>query len=639
MKLLARCIAALAVVLAFLLPAPASARQMPGMGTLSGTVAVAKPVGQLSVYAYNPDLHVGYMVYVVDGKYRATNLFPGRYEVTLRGTVGQRNWDLPRQTVKVRVAKDGAAKADFAVKESVVVPQTYGGGRDYPDATVLAYDEVYPPGEGRELMERTCFGCHLRQFYPYNAVRTYPGGRTPKDREGWAITVDRMMKGVAFGTPGKASYFDPLLLTSREREVLVDYLAKNFGAEAPPRVVRQETDPVLDPAALERAQFVEYRFPNGPEEERYTHTPDFDGQGNVWIMDRGGERLVKVDPRTAKVTEVVGHGSGEFLAVDRDGTIWYGGVNHYDPRTGLHDEYKFEWKDSFRAIPVSSFVMDSKGDIWMSLLPTGGLAKFDRGSGRIAWWDVPVLRTRPYGITIDHDDNVWMAGYHDSGLERFDPRTGSFRHFPLTLQSPTNIRRPVVDSKGYVWAGTWGSRAMQNGALYRLDPKTGLVDEYKIGIEDTNPYDVEVDGADNVWVATDNHVLKFDPKSRRYTAYPVTTRTDLPKLEVTRDGAVWFGPRNAGQSGGYGGAATVLFPDKDAIESFAPYYAKDHHRNRRDTHEWPSTPVTGKLVKVPATPQNPCEFANSVGLGAGCSADKPVDVGGSGTLKGGAARE
>jgi streptogramin lyase len=150
--------------------------------------------------------------------------------------------------------------------------------------------------------------------------------------------------------------------------------------------VLQESDPQLDPAVLAKAQYVEYRFPNVPgEPDRFTHTPDFDGRGNVWIMDRGGESLVEVDPVAGRITDHKGHGGGEFLALDRDGTIWYGGLSHFDPRKNVHDEYKFEWKQSFRSIPVSSMVLDSHGDLWLTLLTTGGLGKLDRKTNNIVW--------------------------------------------------------------------------------------------------------------------------------------------------------------------------------------------------------------------------------------------------------------
>ena len=61
---------------------PAWAQQVPGTGALQGEVRQVAPLGQLTVYAYNRERNVGYMVFVVGGRYRVTNLFPGRYEVT-----------------------------------------------------------------------------------------------------------------------------------------------------------------------------------------------------------------------------------------------------------------------------------------------------------------------------------------------------------------------------------------------------------------------------------------------------------------------------------------------------------------------------------------------------------------------------
>ena len=622
----------------FALDAPVFAA-IAGTGSLQGTVQASPALGQLTVYAYDAERRIGYMVFVVDGRYRATNLFPGKYTVTLRGTPGQRSWSLPPRSTNARIVADKTAQADFVVTDSTLAP-TYVGGMVYPDASVAKYDEIYPPGEARQVLERVCFGCHTAQLYPYNVVRTYPTGRNKFDREGWHVTIERMANGVAFGTKGKPSYFDPLLISPRERELLADYLGTHFGLDAKPRAVMQESDPELDPAILAKAQYVEYRFPNvAGEPDRFTHTPDFDGRGNVWIMDRGGESLVEVDPVAGRITDHKGHGGGEFLALDRDGTVWYGGLSHFDPKQNAHDEYKFEWKQSFRSIPVSSMVLDAHGDLWLTLLTTGGLGKLDRKTNTIVWWDVPVARARPYGIVLDRNDNVWFAGYHTSGIERFDPKTESFRHYRLTTGAPTNIRRPAVDSKNAVWSVTWGSFAMQNGALYRLDQTTNQVEEFKLGIPYTNPYDVEPDRDDNIWIATDNHVLKFDPRSKKFARYPVTTRTDIPKLAVTRDGAVWFGPRNAGQSGGYGGALTALYPDKDAIRSFAAFYADDNTRNRKAHNDWAPISVRGQRVLVPAAPRNPCEFAETVGLGAGCNVKPAADGSGAASINGGAARE
>src|SRR5690349_18176938 len=101
---------ALGAALAF--SGTAQAASMAGMGEVSGKVTADASLGQLSVYAFNTDKNVGYQVFVVKGAYRATNLFPGHYEVSLRGTVGQLNWDLPQQAAKIEIKGNDKATAD-----------------------------------------------------------------------------------------------------------------------------------------------------------------------------------------------------------------------------------------------------------------------------------------------------------------------------------------------------------------------------------------------------------------------------------------------------------------------------------------------------------------------------------------------
>ena len=614
----------------------AKADALPGTGELSGKVTAAKTLGQLTVYALNTDKNVGFMVYVVDGSYRAVDLLPGHYEVSLRGTPGQLNMDLPVKTVQLTIEAKQHATANFALAETTP-PPTYIGGMTYPDAKIEAFDAIYPAGPGRDVMERTCFGCHTIQLYPYNVARTYASGRPAHDKDGWAITVERMAHGNAFAAPGKASNFDPALLPGKDEQTVVDYLAQNFGADSVPRAVRQETQPKLDTAALAKAEFVEYRFPDKPDQIRATHTIDFDPtNGHIFDMDRGGSIIVEVNPETGDRIDHIGQGGGEYLQVDVDGTVWYGGLNHLDPKTGLFDKYRLT---GGKVLPVSSMVFDSNGDLWLSELASGGLAKWDRKTDTVSWWDVPLLRSRPYGITLDHNDKVWFAQYHNSGIASFDPKTQEFRSYQLTKDAPTNIRRTNADSKNFMWAATWGHPHPEDGgSLFRLNPDTGQVAEHKLGIAFSNPYDSDVDDNDNVWVATDNHIAMFNQKTEKFTLYPVPERTDLPKLSITREGAIWFSPRNAGGSGEYGGAASVLYPDKDKIKTFLAYYSENSERNRRARYKGPTVKITGVTKFSPAAPQNPGAYEAMLATKNLTPVKSDAD-GSPRTLKGGASAE
>ena len=602
-----------------------AAGQSPKYGQLAGTVTGSQPGVLPVVYAYNSDKLVAYTVFVVDGEYRAVKLIPGSYEITVRPAVDQLEGFTPR-TVKLDIGAGDHAEANF-VLENVGPVLNYAGGMDYSDTKIEPYDVIYPPGPGRDVLERACHGCHTVQLFAYNSSsRRFPAGRAPKDKAAWAVTVDRMHKGPAFGVPGKASMFDPALLPPKDRDILVDYLAENFSFDAPPRVVQLESEPELDLEALGKAMYVEYIFHESDEYKMmpWPHQVDFDNDGNVWLAYTAC-CIVRFDPRTGEQKVFEGHGGGHGIAVDQtDGTVWYSPmpgqsevVRHLDPETGLVDYWKVQ---GVSGLESNTQVFDSSGNLWLSSLVVGRLSKWDRATDSILYWDVPVIRSRPYGIVVDHNDKVWFADYHNGGVTRFDAETEVFKHFDLVpdKKATNSIRRLGADSKNMIWAATWGSRGMQNGALYRLNPETGEVMERKLGIEYTNPYNAEADKDDNIWVATDNYLSMYDQQADKFTHYPFPVRSDSVKTTIAENGGIWFIYRNAGQQIGYGGTAVVLYPDKDEIESLAALHSEDSAGYRLSKYVGPASPkvVGGDRISPPGLQNSEAyaAFAKANGL-------------------------
>ena len=606
---------------------PASESESPvneasrGYAELSGRVGGLEPGVLPVVHAYNTQRDVGYTVFVVDGEYRAVNLIPGPYTVSIRPAVGQLE-GFATQTLQLDIAADETVQADFTL-ENVEPVRNYVGGIAYPDTEIAPYDEIYPPGPGRDALERACHGCHTVQFFPYNVARAYSGGREAKDRAAWAFVVDRMHKGPAFGQAGNAPMFDPALLPPAERDLLVDYLAEHFPADGKARVVELESEPELDLAALKKAMFIEYiyREPSGKTDPWPSpHQIDFDKNGNVWLAYTGC-CIVRIDPRTGEQKAFEGHGGGHGIAVDQtDGSIWYSGrpdvVRHLDPATGQVDIWNL---GDEKALGSIAQVFDSKGNLWLSLLSGGGLGKWDRASDSIVWWKVPVIRSRPYGLVVDHDDKVWSADFHNGGLTRFDPETETFRHYLLVKDDATSsIRRPGIDSRGMVWAGTWGSRGFNSVKLYRLNPESGEVVEHDVGIPYGAVYSAEADSNDNIWITPDNYLSVYDQESDRFTHYPIAVRSDTVKTTITRDNAIWFPYHNAGRYTGRGGSAVVLYPDKNNIPTLAAFHSSTSLGNHLSDFQGPPPPrVQGAERVSPPEPRNAesyAEFARVNGL-------------------------
>jgi len=572
-----------------------------GYGKITGSVTGVEPGVLPVVFALNTEKDVAYTVFVIDGEYRAVNLIPGPYQITIRAAVDQLEGFTP-QTVSMNVAAGTHVTSDFAL-ENVGPVVNYVGGMDYSDADIVPYDELYPPGPGRDIMERTCHGCHTANFYSYNMPRAYSGGRVDKDKAAWGITVDRMHKAPAFSRAGKASMFDPALLPPEDRDILVDYLADNFGSGSKPRVIQLAEEPELDDEALSKAMFIEYNYhePEGKYDVfGWPHQVDFDPDGNVWLAYTAC-CIVKFDPRTGEQTVFEDHGGGHGIAVDpTDGTVWYSGdtVRHLDPKTGLVDYWKIGEE---RYLGSNTQIFDSKGNLWLSLLAAGGLGKWDRETDTLKWWDVPVKRSRPYGIIVDHKDKVWFSDYHNGGVTRFDPETEEFKHFNMVEPgAASSIRRPGVDSKGFIWASTWGNRAFKDAALYRVNPETGETMKRHLGLAYGAGYNAEADSQDNIWVSPDNYLTKYDQLADSFVHYPLPVRSDSLKTTITRDDSVWFVYRNAGKVTGYGGVAVVLYPDMDKISTLAAYHSPDSAGNHLSGFSGPSAPpVLGQERVVP----------------------------------------
>ena len=583
--------AALTVTLGLVSIAQAAA--LPGLGEVTGGIKV--PRGTIvPVYLHNARKNVGYAVFAVDGTYRAVNLFPGRYTVTIRKN------GLNMAPVAVDVAAGGHAKVDLA-PHTVTAAASYTGGHTLPGALVQTYDRIYPAGAGRQLVERTCIVCHGVNFLP---------GRT-LDRAGWQSFVHYMTQETAFRSLAMIkgpSLVDPARLSGQDMPVLLDYLASNFGPGAKPRAVLQEKEPLLDAAALTKAMYIEYRLPSTKAlPKRWTQEPHFDGRGNVYVTDRGSPAaIVRVDPRTGESKDFLTPNptsSPHGLTVDTDGSVWWAGrdnfLAHLDPATGKTDQYPVTEGGLHGHTPV----FDSKGDLWFSMLPSNKIGHWERSTDRITYFETPSPRGHPYGLVVDFNDKVWYVEYYTDHVVRFDPVTTAFRRYPIK-SSPASLRRLGVDSRNIVWFGVYG-RVGKEGKLGRLDPTTGQVVERALPIQYSNPYDAWPDDKGNIWVSCDNYLVRFNEASETFTIYPVPERTDQPKLMVTREGAVWFTPRAAGVDGGYGGAASVLYPDKDAITTLGAYYSAKSSANHIAQVKGTSVPVTGAVKRTKRGEQNP----------------------------------
>ena len=573
---------------------------IPGMASLSGTVDAPKAFKAARVYIRNVDKRILYMVYTNGGVFRAVALFPGKYEVNVRAN----GLESEVQTIVLKAEDRPALK--LSMRESANPEQLPSAVQDRRlGITVQSYDEVYPPGPGREVLEKVCMNCHGENFLPTR----------PAVEEVWQERLDYMMgknlyerdkigDGEGALAPAATGYRFGL----QDRKDALAYLSKNFGPDSIRRTVRTVPEIPLDEAKLGSAEFIEYyltpdsqaqgsEFNSAQASEtvvglnkRVGFTMALDAKGNVWLTDRGfPNRLVKLDPRTGEQKDYPlpdPKGGIHDLVIDREGLIWITNngptpatkeplVNVFNPETEVWKQLDPDPNNTFRTSVKHGAIgteIDSKGNVYMAWSIVGSIVKYDRETSKFSIFRIPTPNSVPYGLAVDKNDNMWSANWSSGKLIKFDTTTQEFTEFtPPTY--PANLRRgPTADSRNNIWFGIWAA-GERPGKLAELDQATGRITEWTIPHRGASPYEATADREDNIWFpeegTTDrpSAIGRFDPRDKTFTFYPKPQSVaDSPKLVHTQHGAVWYSPRGT-ISPGFG----VLYPDMDKIKTLAAY--------------------------------------------------------------------
>src|SRR5207253_4065726 len=172
-----------------------------GTAGLSGTVESTAPFKAAQVFIRNVDKRILYMVYTNAGQFRAVAMFPGNYEVSS----STKGLESDVQKLVLKAGENPKVKLSLhAVNASsarTIVNALETNTEANSTVTIeQSYDEIYPPGPGRDVAERTCMICHGENFLP---------GR-PGNLAVWTARLDRMM-GKANWDRAAQSYAEGLL--------------------------------------------------------------------------------------------------------------------------------------------------------------------------------------------------------------------------------------------------------------------------------------------------------------------------------------------------------------------------------------------------------------------------------------------
>ncbi len=243
------------------------------------------------------------------------------------------------------------------------------------------------------------------------------------------------------------------------------------------------------------------------------------------------------------------------LVEDQEGRLWVitvldrdtpNGIDRFDPQSQRFTHCRHRPGDprSLGSDHLLGTYQDRSGTIWLST-KDHGLSMFSPTRAKFSSFshhpDDPhsLVANSVWSILEDSSGTVWIGT--ESGLDRFDGRSGRFSHLPGDRNRPllgNSVRSVMQDRSGRIWAGT-------NGGLNLLDSDSGeVLARYPVTNVDHQPSYVTdaptpfEDRSGRLWLASRTHGLSlFDPTTqqvlKRYRNDPDNPASLSSSLVVT----------------------------------------------------------------------------------------------------------
>ncbi len=318
-----------------------------------------------------------------------------------------------------------------------------------------------------------------------------------------------------------------------------------------------------------------------------------DASGETWIGTRGGLNLLAKSKqvfRNFSALPMDDHYLNSSIIyafwMDENKRIWIGtedgGINIYDPGKGTFS-YLMTKEDNSNSISqncIKAFLDDKKGNLWIGTF-WGGIDVLNLKTGKISHYQHSpenmhsLADNRVWTLCLDDEGGIWVGT--SAGVDRFDPETNSFIHYPKLAQS-RQVNWINIDSDKKVWLGTpdeiiiydpenesiirhsehsryfledsdkkyWIATldkgialySKQKGALNYYDEHNGLSNNQSLSILEDNNH--------SLWISTSNGLSKFDKEKKLFRNF--TSRDGLRNDQFTygaayksSDGELLFG--------------------------------------------------------------------------------------------------
>jgi signal transduction histidine kinase/ligand-binding sensor domain-containing protein len=284
---------------------------------------------------------------------------------------------------------------------------------------------------------------------------------------------------------------------------------------------RSRTVRLIDGPALRLMLIVLAVVCGGPAAVAQTAVP-----GGLRTFPQDGTAPV-TELRFAHLTTNDGLSQGYVVDIlqDRRGFMWFAtrdGLNRFDGYTFV--VYKHDPKDpgSLSSSFLQDLMEDDHGNLWVAT--NNGVNRFDPAAERCTRYlhdpgDPGTLAGASVkSVAQDRRGYLWF-GTEDSGLDRLDPKLGTFTHYRNDRDGRFvgRITQVVEDRRGDIWFT--GERG-----LFHVDSQSGLITHRPVTSERLSADSVHEDEAGDLWLLATAPVVglvRYDPRAERVTSYPI----------------------------------------------------------------------------------------------------------------------
>ena len=249
----------------------------------------------------------------------------------------------------------------------------------------------------------------------------------------------------------------------------------------------------------------------------------------------------KYDPKKREMPEktinIYSVGNPGNIIVTKEGIVWFvmqlgNSVVRFDP---IKEEFTEFIVPTQNALPYD-LVEDSKGNIWFIEKNVAKLAYLDMEKRKVV--EIKLEKgANLMGITVDNEDNIWLADAMGNYIGRYNPQTRKIKRYPITTPNaqPGILR---FDNAGRLWICQ--GRTKQIGVLI---PDLGVFSVADMPGYNAVPQSLVPSDDDKIWFVDImmNRVGFFDTINLKWSIFPIPTINAQPMdIGIDSKGDIWF---------------------------------------------------------------------------------------------------